>query len=76
MLYSDFRKKEVVNRKTCEKIGRVVDLEFDECTGQICKMVIGKCSCFFPFSFGEPEYVITYRHICQIGPDLILVDIN
>ena len=29
MLFSDFKKKEVINLKNCQKLGRVTDFEFD-----------------------------------------------
>ena len=40
MLFSELKKKEVINLKNCQKLGRVSDFEFDECTGQIFKLII------------------------------------
>ena len=75
MLCSDFKKKEVINLKNCQKLGRVTDFEFDECTGQIFKLIVSennKLACFF---CSEPDCVICYKDIKQIGPDIIIVDI-
>lgn len=75
MLFSDFQKKEVINIRNCQKIGNVVDLEFDECTGQICKIIISEGFCLFRLFENHSDIVICYRDIKQIGPDIILVDL-
>ena len=78
MLYSDFRKKEVINLRDCRIIGNVVDMEFDECSGCI-KKIFGAdrpCFCsFFSFFPGETGMEICFKDIRQIGPDIILVDV-
>lgn len=75
MLFSDFRRKEVINIRDCKKIGNVEDMEFDECTGQIHKLFISGgfhlCSLFSC----PTDIVICYKDIKQIGPDIILVDL-
>ena len=75
MLFSDFKKKEVINLKNCQKLGRVTDFEFDECTGQIFKLIVSGNNKFANFFCNEPEFVICYKDIKQIGPDIIIVDI-
>ncbi len=76
MLFSELKSKDVINIRDCKKLGRVSDIEFDHCSGCIIKIYIpagGKMSCFFPT---EPDYVICYHEIKQIGPDIILVDVK
>lgn len=77
MLFSELKCKEVINIRDCRKLGRVQDIEFDCCTGCIEKIYIpaccGKFGCLFPT---EPDYVICFREIKQIGPDIILVDVK
>lgn len=75
MLFSDLKCKSVINLKDCKCLGKVGDLEFDECTGQICKLIIPGNNKFAALFGGEPEYVIPYRNIKKIGPDIIIVDI-
>lgn len=75
MLFSDLCKKEVINVKDCRRIGHVVDLEFDEKNGCICKITVGGCSRLCSLFRAAPDCVICYKDICQIGPDIILVDI-
>ena len=55
---------------------QVTDFEFDECKGCICKIMVtdgSKLLCIFKPDF---EVTIPYKDIRQIGPDIILVDIN
>ena len=40
MLYSEFKSKDVININNCKKLGRVCDLEFDPCSGCICKIIV------------------------------------
>ena len=76
MLYSEFKTKEVINIKDCKRLGRVTDFEFDECSGQICKIIVS-CGCsFFDWFKCESDYTILWRDIKQVGPDIILVDVK
>ncbi len=75
MLLSDFRKKDVINICNCKNLGHITDIEFDQCSGQICKIFIGGDGCFRHLFPSDPEYVICYKDIKQIGPDIILVEI-
>ena len=74
MLFSEFKKKEDINLKNCQKLGRVADFEFDECTGQIFKLIVRGNSKFGGLFCNEPDYEICYKDIRQIGPDIIIVD--
>ena len=82
MLYSELRKKEVINMRDCRKLGRVVDIDMDPCSGCVKRIkVSGKSQCFHclpeccTWICGEPDYVISYKEIKQIGPDIVVVDI-
>ena len=44
MLFSELRNKDVINIKDCKKLGRVCDLEFDPCSGCICKIMVDRKS--------------------------------
>lgn len=76
MLFSEFRCKDVINIRDCKKLGRVSDLEFDPCNGCICKIIISRGSKMVNFLRCESDIVIPFKDIRQIGPDIILVDIN
>lgn len=75
MLFSELKCKEVINLKDCKCLGKIGDLEFDECSGQICKVIIPGKNKFSNLFGSEPEYVIPFKNIRKIGPDIIIVDI-
>ena len=75
MRYSEFKKKEVISIKDCKRLGHVSDLEFDECKGCICKIMVPGCKGLWGMLTDSSEIVIPNSCIRQIGPDLILVDI-
>lgn len=76
MLFSELRAKEVINIRDCKRLGRVSDFEFDECSGCIHKLIVpGNSNKLLNFFQCEQDYVISYKNIRQIGPDIILVDI-
>ncbi len=76
MLFSEFKCKDVINIRDCKRLGKVEDLEFDECSGCIRKIIVPGCGGLFSFLRSEPDIVIPYKDIRQIGPDIILVDIS
>ncbi len=76
MLFSELKCKDVINVRDCKKLGHVCDLEFDECSGCICKIMVPGGNQWLGFLRCEPNIVIPYKDIRQIGPDIILVDIN
>ena len=77
MLFSELKCKEVINLCDCRKLGKVQDLEFNPCTGCIEKIYVpmcpGKWNCFLGT---DPDLVICFNEIKQIGPDIILVDVK
>ena len=75
MLFSEFKCKDVINTRNCKKMGKVCDLEFDPCNGCICKIMVPGDNKILNFLNCEPNVVIPFKDICQIGPDIILVDI-
>ena len=75
MLFSELKCKEVINLKDCSKLGRVGDLEFEEKSGCILKIIIPRGNRWESFFKCQEDIIIPYKDICQIGPDIILVDI-
>ncbi|MCL2255048.1 MAG: YlmC/YmxH family sporulation protein [Lachnospiraceae bacterium] len=77
MTFSDLKCKDVINIKDCKCMGRICDLEFDDCSGHIKAIIVGNRSMFNSFLFhSEPETVIPWRDIVKIGPDIVLVEIG
>jgi len=75
MRLSDLKDKEVINAKDCCRLGAVCDIVFDSRTGAIEALIVPVSGrlCFFGY---DSEYVIPWKCICQIGQDVILVDID
>ncbi len=76
MLYSEFCSKEVINLCDCQRLGRVVDFEMDECDGRILKLMVAKSGKWCSFFAPDVEYTIDFCDIRQIGPDVILVELK
>lgn len=76
MLFSELKCKDVINLKDCRKLDRICDLEFDKCSGQICKVIIPSGNRFLNILCQEPDIIIPYKDIKQIGPDIIIVDLK
>lgn len=75
MRFCELREKDVINRCDCKRLGRVGDLVFDDKNGCICALIVPGpfrlCGILGP----DQEYIIPWNKICQIGPDIILVEI-
>lgn len=75
MRFCEFKEKDVINRCNCRRLGKVCDLLMDENSGCICSIVVPgpfrMCGLLGP----DQEFVIPWKNICQIGPDIILVEI-
>lgn len=76
MTFLDLRQKEVINCKDCKRIGCVADVEFDECNGQICALIVPAPVHFFSCFSKCLRYYIRFCDVVRIGPDIILVDVN
>lgn len=76
MLFSELKSKDVINIRDCKKLGKICDLEIDECKGCICKIMVPGSNKMLNFLRCEANISIPYNDIRQIGPDIILVDIN
>lgn len=76
MRLCDLKEKEIINVCTCKSLGCPVDLEFDQKTGCLQALVVASPGRFCGFFNRENEYVIPWNCICQIGEDIILVEMN
>lgn len=75
MRICELKDKEVINCKTCERLGYPCDIEFCSKSGCVQSLIVpGPCK-LFGILCRDKDYVIPWNCICQIGPDIILVDI-
>ena len=76
MRLCELEDKEVINVVDGRSLGCVTDLEFDPECGHIEALIVpGPGKCFGLFG-REYELVIPWKCICQIGPDVVLVQID
>ena len=76
MRFCDLRQKEVINVRDCQRLGCVADIEFDPNCGKICQLIIPGPGKFCGLFGRESECIIGWNCVRQIGPDIILVDVN
>ena len=74
--FCDLRAKEVVNIPDGRKLGNIVDMVFDTCSGKITGIVVPAERSFLCFFKSCRDIFIPYHRITKIGKDIILVDIN
>lgn len=76
MRMSELKRREVINICDCKRLGFVGDIEFDSCTGQIKELIVPGPGCVCGFLGREKEFIIPFCDVCQIGDDIILVEIK
>lgn len=75
MRICEMRDKEVINIRDCKRIGCVCDVEIDICTGCVKAIIVPGPARIWGVFGHDNEYIIPWRQIKQIGPDIILVDV-
>lgn len=75
MRLCELEDKEVINACDCKKLGYIADLIVDECKGCIEAIVVPKAGKLCGLFGDGAEYIIPFRCIKKIGPDIILVEI-
>lgn len=76
MRLCEIRQKEVINCKDGERLGFVGDIIINCVNGCVEKIIVpGPCK-LWGFLGRDSEFVIPWNCICQIGTDVILVDID
>ena len=73
---SELKQKEVINAEDCKRLGFVGDVDFDMCDGCMKALIVPGPGSFCGFLGREKEYIIPYRDICQVGDDIILVNVK
>lgn len=76
MRMSELKRKEVINVCDCRRLGFVGDIEFKPDCGQITALIVPGPGCVCGFLGREKEFVIPFCNVCQIGDDIILVELK
>ena len=76
MSFNDLKCKEVICVCDGRRLGFVCDAQIEMPEGKICSIVVpGPCR-FFGIAGRRDDFIIPWRCIKRIGPDIILVDIK
>lgn len=75
MRICDLRRKEVINCNDCRRLGFVDDVVFDPCTGCIEALIVPGPTKFCCLVCSDFEFIIPFKCVKQIGPDIILVNV-
>lgn len=76
MRICELKQKEVINACDCKRLGFVGDVDFDICTGCLLAIIVPGPGCFCGFIGREKEFIIPFCDICQVGEDIILVNVK
>ena len=76
MRIEDLKRIEVINCCNCKILGCADDIIFDICTGYIEDIIVPGPSKWCGLVCSDFEYVIPFKCITQVGPDIILVKVD
>ena len=76
MKLSDLQRKDIINLNNGRKVGRIIDVELDETSGQMKNIIIETTKMFRNMFSSERDLSIKFEQIRKLGEDVILVDIN
>ena len=76
MKLSELQKKDIINIKDGKKIGKNIDIYFDETSGYMIKFVIERTHFVKSLFSNTDEIVIKFSQIKKMGEDVILIDIS
>lgn len=76
MNYMELIRKQVINERDCRMLGFVCDIQFDECNGLINALIVPGPAKYMKLFGRDNNYVIPFRDVCNIGEDIVLVNID
>ena len=76
MRLCELRQKEVINVCSCAYLGCVIDVDIDPKSGQVLALIVPGPGRFSSWFGREHECRIPWRCICQIGEEIILVELE
>lgn len=76
MTFCELREKDVINIRDCKRLGHVADLILDPKNGCILALITSASDKLWGILGKDSECEIPWCKIKQIGPDIILVDLE
>lgn len=76
MRLCELRDKEVINICSGRRLGCIVDVEINICSGEVEAVIIPGPGKICGFIGTDCEYVVPFSCIRKIGPDIVIVEIQ
>lgn len=76
MRICELKAREVINVCSGRRLGHIVDVEFNPCSGEMEAIIIPGPGKICGFLGTDSEYVIPFACIRKIGPDMVIVEIQ
>lgn len=76
MRLCELKQKEIINTCTCKSLGCPIDIDFNCKNGQILALIVPGPGRICSLLGRDSEFIIPWECICQIGEDIILVEIK
>ncbi len=73
--FNELCRKDVINVCDGTKLGTIAEIEFDSCSGQLCSLILCRCSGLFSFR-NDHKFQLPWNRIECIGDDAILVKLS
>ena len=75
MKVSELQRKDIVNINDGKIVGRIIDIEIDENTGNLINLIIDRNKYIKSLFSTDEGAKITFEQIKKIGSDVILVEL-
>lgn len=75
MKLSELQKKDIINIRDGKRVGKIIDVEFDN-NGYMVHFVIERCNFMRSLFSNTNELNIKFSQIKKMGEDVILIDIS
>ena len=72
--FSELRYKEVIDIRSGRRLGYVCDAELDETEGRLISLIVPGRAKLFGILGREDDYVLPWKSIVRMGPDIILTE--
>lgn len=76
MRLCELKQKEIINTCTCKSLGCPTDVDIDCKSGRILALIVPGPGRICSLLGRDSEFIIPWECICQIGEDIILVEIT
>lgn len=75
MKVSELQRKDIVNINDGKIVGRIIDIEIDENTGNLINLIIDRTKYIKSLFSAEEGAKIKFNQIKKIGSDVILIEL-